>query len=314
MAPSGSKSRGWWALAASIALHLTLTQAAASTGREHAAVQARPVSRDSWTGTTFDVDTVLEAPSPTTRRVAQSAPAPAAEPKAAASAVAVAVTPRPADSEPPGETSVGHEPRKPARVTRASAPTGDVGSAATQDATQSAADAGAAFGTEGAAHTPSYGAAGEAPGERSLAKAFTRVLPRATNSDPLWDRLPIGYSARVYARLETNAEGHVVATDAWLDGDAAATPPELERLVKRAAGLLGTGQFALPSGVGAGAQTLRIDVLLKQGSASDDPVAEPEDTVELGFTAPSPDRPGRAFFRKASGRTLEMRVTLLGVR
>jgi hypothetical protein len=126
--------------------------------------------------------------------------------------------------------------------------------------------------------------------------------------------LPIGYSARVYARLETNAEGHLVATDAWLGGDAAATPPELERLVKRAAGLLGTGQFALPNGVGAGAQTLRIDVLLKQGSPSDDFIAQPEDTVELGFTPPSPGHPGRAFFRKASGRTLEMSVTNLGAR
>jgi hypothetical protein len=158
---------------------------------------------------------------------------------------------------------------------------------------------------------PSFGAAGDASGERNLAKAFTRVLPRATNSDAIWDRLPIGYSARVYVRLETNAEGHVVASDSWLEDDAAAPPPELQRLVRRGTGLLGTGQFALPTGVKAGSQTLRIDVRLIQGSRSDDLLAEPTDTVELDNTPPSPGHPGHAFFRKVSGRTLDMWVTLV---
>ncbi|MBN1612186.1 MAG: hypothetical protein JW940_36480 [Polyangiaceae bacterium] len=228
-----------------------------------------------------------------------------------ASAVAGSDTePDRARSEPPDGARVDHEPRGP-RVVHSSAPTGNTAAVETQRPAQTASDAGGALSPDGAAHAPSYGAAGDASGERNLAKAFTRVLPRATNSDRIWDRLPIGYSAHVYARLETNAEGHVVDARAWLDGDAAATPPELERLVKRGAGLLGTGQFALPSGVGAGAQTLRIDVLLEQNSRSDDLLAEAQDTVELGFDPPSAGHPGRAFFRKASGRTLEMRVTIV---
>jgi len=185
-----------------------------------------------------------------------------------------------------------------------------VGSASADTASDRSLDAGTAS-SDAAARPGAFGASGQPAGERDLGKAFTRALPRATSSDSVWERLPIGYSARVYARLETDAEGHVVATDAWLDGDAAAPPPELVRLVRRGVGLLGTGQFALPGGVARGTQTLRIDVRLEQGSRSDDLLAEPGDTVELGFEPPRPGRPGRAFFRKASGRTLEMRVAIV---
>lgn len=324
MAPRASKSHGWWALATSVALHLALAQMAVSAAGNGGAVQPRPI-RDSWTGTTFDVDAVLEDRTADTAQGQNARPEtsqaePDAVPKRAkAEALTTPVEANPrrktditpeaqVDTPPPKSrdaTDVAREAAQPATARQATA-----AGAADRPSDEASRDVATAP-SAGTARSGSFGASGESSTERDLAKAFTRALPRATSSDTIWEKLAIGYSARVYARLETDAQGHVVATDAWLENDAAAPPPELVRLVRRGAGLLGTGQFALPQGVAAGTQLLCIDVLLTQGSRPDDFLSDAQDTVELGFDAPSPGHPGRAFFRKASGRTLEMRVAIV---
>jgi hypothetical protein len=157
--------------------------------------------------------------------------------------------------------------------------------------------------------TGEYGAAGQQSHVRDLAKAFTRALPRASNTDPVWDKLPIGYTAAMLVRLQISAQGRIVSALPQSVGDAGSVPRELQRLVRRTVGLLGAGQFALPDGlVGAGTQTLEVLVELLQGKPSGDLLAEPEDSVEVGYTPPSRQRPGRAFFRKHSGRLMVMRV------
>jgi outer membrane biosynthesis protein TonB len=338
MAPASPRSRAWWALGASIALHLTLTQVTGSAARERPASPTGPVSPNAWTGTTFDVDAVLEAPAPEPEQGARSASAPPSEPKAElaaapqptkaavaaidlkppsepstpASAVTVSGTePVPAPSPSRDRTHVRHKPRKPARVVHSPAPARDAGSAETQGYSNSAAGMARAVSADGAAPGASYGAEGEARGKAALANAFTHALPLAAKSDSLWVTLPIGHSARVYARLQTDGEGHLVANSSWLEGDAAAPPLELQRLVQRSAALIGTFQFALPKGIGAASQTLRIDLRLKQGSRSDDSLSDPESTTELGWEAPTLGHPGRAVYRMSSGRTLDMRVTLV---
>ena len=67
----------------------------------------------------------------------------------------------------------------------------------------------------------------------------------------------------------------------------------------------------MPGGVvSAGKQALRLRVLLAQGAASDDELADPGDVVELHHDPrhPSQSVPSRAYFRKASGRRLDIWV------
>lgn len=157
----------------------------------------------------------------------------------------------------------------------------------------------------------SYGAAGLPEGVRDLAYAFLRALPQATHSDPVWDQLPLGYKRTLLVILETNAQGHVIRATPRIKDPESTVPGELVRLVRRTVAHLGQGRFALPDGlVSAGTQALKIELELEPATASDDPMADPQDVAELHHdpNRPSATRPSRAFFRKNSGRKLEMRV------
>ena len=71
---------------------------------------------------------------------------------------------------------------------------------------------------------------------------------------------------------------------------------------RRVAEIIGCSEKTIYNG-GAGTETLRLDVTLSERPKNDGPLA-------LGFEAPSPGNPGRAYFQLASGRFVEAKVAI----
>jgi hypothetical protein len=162
-----------------------------------------------------------------------------------------------------------------------------------------AAEEPAGSGTPGPVEPPApLGAAGEAGPPRNFARAFTRAIPAATTHDPAWTHLPAGPAGELEFTVEIDAAGQVAARDLGRD-----PPAHLERLVDRTLLALGGGRFEL-AGATSGKQRLRLSVNL-----SDQPVDE--GPLALGFRSPGPGAPGLAYFQLASGRRVDVIVTLL---
>ena len=138
-------------------------------------------------------------------------------------------------------------------------------------------------------------------GVRDLAKAFTRAIPVATVADRAWASLPLGPAGSVRVAIDVDAEGQIGAT-VFSEGPQ---PPHLKRLVERTVLLIRAGRFSLSRAPGeAGSERLRIDVTISGAAGETE-----EDDFGLGFHAPSPGKPGKAYF-KAWGRYVEARVTI----
>src|SRR5690606_34228905 len=80
--------------------------------------------------------------------------------------------------------------------------------------------------------TPTYGQGSLPPHVGSLAKAFTRAVPRAAFRDPAWHRLPMGGAGKVIFRLELDEMGKVVGA-ASVEPTEPAPPSFLKSLVAR---------------------------------------------------------------------------------
>jgi hypothetical protein len=135
---------------------------------------------------------------------------------------------------------------------------------------------------------------------RGFAKAFTRAVPAANSGDPVWGELPLGPVGSVRVSVTVGADGAI--DDSKVLDKPRKPPPHLARFVDRTLILLRGGRFALTNG-GAGTETLRVDVTLSERRMDDGPLA-------LGFEAPSPGSPGRAYFQLASGRLVEAKVAV----
>jgi hypothetical protein len=135
---------------------------------------------------------------------------------------------------------------------------------------------------------------------RGFARAFTRALPAANTGDPAWGELPLGPVGFVEVSVTVGADGAIEETKIW--NKPRKPPSYLARLVDRTLILLRGGRFALTNG-GAGTETLRLDVTLSERAVESGPLA-------LGFEAPSPGNPGRAYFQLASGRFVETKVRI----
>jgi hypothetical protein len=157
----------------------------------------------------------------------------------------------------------------------------------------------------GTSETPAPGAQGgmksdERAGARGFAKAFTRALPAANNGDPVWGELPIGSIGVVRVSVVLDDEGAIAESKVW---DRPKKPPSyLARLVDRTLIMLRGGRFALAK-TGSGKETLKLDVTLSERPMESGPLA-------LGFDAPGPGNPGRAYFQLASGRLVDTKVTI----
>jgi len=141
-----------------------------------------------------------------------------------------------------------------------------------------------------------------------LAPALTRAIPAAVSADPIWSRLPPGVIGAIEMSISVDGEGAV---------DEVSVPPEapeaLQRLAVRTVALLRAGRFALTGVRGAGREFLRVEVTLSDRPASDPAVSTDAERrqLQLGFEAPSVDRPGRGWFTLASGRHFEAAVTVV---
>lgn len=88
-------------------------------------------------------------------------------------------------------------------------------------------------------------------------------------------------------------------------------PAYLGGILRRAHLLLRRGQFALHDDcLGGGEQTYRVQVRLERRPATDDPFADPGHIMRRGFTPPTPERPGHAYFTFASGRHVDLEVSV----
>ena len=142
------------------------------------------------------------------------------------------------------------------------------------------------------------GEAAEA-GPRPLPKAFTRAIPAASSGDAAWQRLPLGRAGKAKVALTIDADGVITRTDVHRP-----VPQHLERLIDRTVLALRGGHFVLV-GASEGAQTLLLEASISRRRVTAAP-------LQLGYDAPRPEHAGRAYFQLASGRFVEVEVSIQG--
>jgi hypothetical protein len=146
-----------------------------------------------------------------------------------------------------------------------------------------------------------FGAAGVDLRERRLPNAFTRALPVAIGADPGWWRHHQGSIGRVQFEVTLDASGKIDEVNVLDEAKHAF----LARVVRRVAGLLAVGTFALPPSASSSARQrfeLRLD--FEEGIPSSITTADPGDLVEKGWEPPSDTGPGKAIIRDALGHTM----------
>ena len=144
-----------------------------------------------------------------------------------------------------------------------------------------------------------FGAAGEPAGVRDLGHAFTRAIPVAMNTDPIWRKLPVGSAGRYAAVVAVDASGHITGHSSG-DRDP---PRHLVKLVEGTLELLDSGTFALRGQVGAGTQALVLSVMLR-----DEPPEAADKTGGLNLAFEYDGSRGKASFTQAGGRRVEVTI------
>src|SRR5205814_124493 len=103
-------------------------------------------------------------------------------------------------------------------------------------------------------------------GVRDLGRAFTRAIPTACASDPLWGPLPRGEAGKMEIAVHVDGSGHIASAE-----PRGHDPPKaLVSLVRRTMVLLEAGTFA----VRAGAVSEGTEIIELRASIRD----MPEDT------------------------------------
>jgi hypothetical protein len=159
------------------------------------------------------------------------------------------------------------------------------------------------------AATGAFGSQDLPPGVRSLPSAFTRAIPPATGSDPIWQTLPPGQQRAFTIAVRVSADGHIEDSKLLGDHEAVALPEQFTHLRERVVALLGGGLFALQNQLGAGYGVFRITITLSDRAVKNE--GEPAELVERGFDPPHGAQSGRAYFTLASGRHFEAKVEVL---
>lgn len=320
---TSSPGRQLGALAGSLAMHLAVLAAVVVWGRRLPKEQLP--ARDVWSGRTVVIDALFGEP-----EAVESGREPAPADRARTTPASAARAPAPPREAPPAPPTAatrrpGGSPAEPSR--RAAEPEDDWISLDDQLEPDEAPSAP----TEGASPDPNEAVrrkilgyrpparAERAPAEerassarsaapfggidagapqiRNLSRAFTRAIPAASTRDPAWRRLPLGDAGTVRVTLAVDAAGHL--RPPRFHGEP---PAHLERLVERTVLALRGGRFALEGGHRS-EEELVLRVTLSERRFAEGP-------LELGFEAPRPGRPGKAYFRLPGGRFVEVRVSL----
>lgn len=333
--PLLTRNRWLVALTASIGCHVVLGRLAGAAVDEAPVHPAPPVWTSAWVGDTVDVETLLSsalpAAEPRDSIPAPAQPSPAAppvpeEPSRQDQPPAPAAKPPPKSrpSPPPRD----HRESEPARAPSQPASKDGTGDAEQGDSHTRAAAAAFAFRPSvrqardpeappqaGSAHaergggSSSSGTVGMPSGVRDLAAALTRNLPIAAQREPSWEQVALGSKERCVLRVSLNDEGRV--SDWELVPLAVGEHPKrIKELARRAVALLGRGQFGVKSRFGAGAHRVELVVRVEQGAAHNADFVRPEDLFAQGSVPPTGARPGKAYLRLNSGRTLRMELSL----
>ncbi|HEY6725805.1 MAG TPA: hypothetical protein VI197_17340 [Polyangiaceae bacterium] len=319
-------------LVASGALHglLFLGLVRSARGAERAWDELAPAR---FVGNTFEIET-LDAPTPAPPSPSPG-PASDSEPESAASPASpeapsepappvpppAPAAPTPLPAEPPEpvtpsalEPSSGASalpPREQGRaVAPAPTPAAPAASAAPgTPAAEASASAGPAMAASMAA--PAYGQDSLPANTVSVAKAFTRAVPRIASADKVWHGLAIGAAGSAVFEIQVDARGKVVGQGTVLDKPAPAQ--HLARIVGRTVLLLRNQTFAASAEGGPPAnQRFELSAVIRQVPALEDSFAEPEDLRQIGrLVEPTRVRPGKANFTFNSGRQVELTLRLL---
>ena len=189
-------------------------------------------------------------------------------------------------------------------------PTGNA-SAATKEAARRSDAAGNVAEPDGvASRNGEFGAADVPRGVRELAGAFTRNLPLAIQRERAWDQMPFGAAESFIVEVSLDDEGRVARWQlgALVIGEH---PRHVKELARRAVALLGRNQFRFSGRFGAGTQRFSLRISIEKQRAYDDELADPNGLFGQGSEPPQPDRPGRAWSQRNSGRVVIMDVVLL---
>lgn len=326
-------------LLASALLHAAMLFAIAGSARGAQAVEPDEQQAARWLGSTFEIEGVLGAvqpdetasqrPRPPLDESARPEPAPSQplpeQPSRAGSAEPPALeasepaaeeqsSERPPEDHAPAAVAEPNDMQAPSERAGRPEPSTPHSETAPAPADQPAPDSAMPAPGASSSATPG-GAPGEPvvrPGVGSLAKAFTRAVPRAAFRDPAWHGLALGAAGSITFSIELDAEGRLVEQALVIDKEPA--PPEhLERLVTRTTLMLKAGSFALtPAGVQAGKQRLELSAAIRKVEALDDALAEPRDLRQIGrLVEPTWVRPGKANFTYNSGRQVELTLRML---
>jgi hypothetical protein len=270
----------------------------------HRSIPTRALPReraDAWAGNAVEVDAVAtpeETPNPS-----NSAPA-TAKAKAEEIAQPTGFAPAKAKTEPQPAPEIAPNPKRPRAhrvlASELSKPSG----AAPPAAAVPNGGRGAPSLTAGA-----FGGEGSPLGVRDLPSAFTRAIPPATGADPIWQTLPTGSERPFTLAIEVDPAGHISSAEILKEKNGSATETQATHVRQRVIALLGAGQFALQSEVGAGRALFRITITLSDRPTHDED--EQGVLVERGFDPPRGASPGRAYFTLASGRHFEATVQVL---
>lgn len=257
-------------------------------------------AEDRWTGTTAELP-FAGSPGTSTFDVAVEAP-----PVPALAPVPVPAVP-PVPPEPAAAAPVHHaapvavsppasaEPPRPRRKPRPPPSSSGVASAGDAVGAAPGGPGGGAFGAEGAASV------------RDLGRAFTRAIPPACDTDPVWASLPTGETGKLEVAVHVDDTGHITGAE-----PRGSEPPKaLVSLVRRTIPLLQAGTFAVrQGGVGEGTEILELRARISDaatGSEDDAPGASSRLAFEYGRGR------GKAGFTQAGGRHVEVTVRVVKV-
>lgn len=302
-----------WTLGVSCLVHAIAFGFVWGTMGRHSRTAGLQPAQDVWVGTTVSVieePTRLSVPSnPDSDESTARSPS---DQNSTARKVEPARTARPPLNE--VDDSKGIQPKLtaacPPPASQRSSPAPDPSSLATAtpgtsvDLKQAMFDASNRQASEGGV----FGAAGVDVRERRLPKAFTRALPVAMGAEVGWWRHHPGSLGRVQFEVALDPGGKIEKVSVEDETEHAF----LARVVRRVAGLLAIGTFALPPTLTShGRQDFELRLEFEEGSPLSITTADPGDLVEKGWDPPSDDEPGKAIIRDALGHTMRAFLKVL---
>jgi hypothetical protein len=283
------------ALVLSVGVHAALFGLARPLALHPASAAPAPVELpDRWAGTTAELpgsgataavyDVSLEA-------AASPAPLPAAAPVPVPAPAPAPDAPRARATTTASATATETPPAPPKRRARPAPVAEGVARAASSGgaADHGHGGGGGTFGAEGAG------------GVRDLGRAFTRAIPPANDSDPVWAQAPLGDTGKLEVEVRVDDAGHITSAEPR----GVDRPKALVSLVRRTVPLLQAGIFALRNGsVSEGSEILELRAVVTES-------ADAMDNDRLRFSYDHGR--GKAGFTQATGRHVEVTVKVLRV-